>query len=180
MANFTLRFKSEDAEFALRQLRASVPQGITRSLNRAAVSARAVMSTEVARDLGIKVGPVKDAIRIEEASSGQEHARVITTGARIPLIAFGARGPEPSHGRGRGVTAKIQGVRKTYPRAFITHVGQHRGVFQRRGRGRLPIAELHGPSVPHVFSKYADVGLKRGEETLITNLQHELRRAVRG
>jgi len=45
--------------------------------------------------------------------------------------------------------------------------------------GRLPIYELHGPSIARVFAKHVAVGLARGREQLIKNLQSELRFAMR-
>ena len=181
MAGWDLRFNVSEADAAIETLRSSVPAGITRSLNRAVVSARAYMSTAIAKDLGIKTGTVKDAIRIEEARQGKEEARVISSGSRIPLVDFQAKGPYPSRGRGVGVTARMRGQRKVYPHTFIAQMRSgHRGVFSRSRRNapRLPIRERFGPSLPYVFHKHSEAGLARGQEILITNLRHEMRRAV--
>ena len=62
--------------------------------------------------------------------------------------------------------------------AGVAGIGQHRGVFERRTRKRLPIRELFGPSLPHVFAKFIPEALKRGEESLVKNLQSELRFAL--
>jgi hypothetical protein len=65
----------------------------------------------------------------------------------------------------------------------------HRGVFKRPGalgrrvqgpraqgsRGRLPIVELFGPSLPKVLEKFLPVFRDRAQEALIKTLQHEIR-----
>lgn len=179
MAAITLRLRDKDVQRALRSLRMRGPARIVRALNRAGVSTQTAMVREVARDMGIKQADVKKAMRVTNAREGHFEATVSATGARMPLIAFGAKGPEPSRGKGRGVTARMQGARKRYPHAFIARMRSgHRGVFQRTsipGGPRLPIRELFGPSIPLVFNRFARLGLERGEESLIKNLQHEFR-----
>jgi hypothetical protein len=50
----------------------------------------------------------------------------------------------------------------------------HRGVFARKGSKRLPIVELKGPSLPHVFVKHGAVGIERAQEQFVKELQHEV------
>jgi hypothetical protein len=88
---------------------------------------------------------------------------------------------------GRGDPYKRGGGGRTIPNAFIARMQSgHVGVFQRvagssgrRGpapnRSQLPIRELFGPSIWQVFKKYEAVGLARGREQLIKNLQSEFR-----
>lgn len=171
----------------LRRLREKAPHLIVHAQNRAATSAVAVLSRGVAADMGMKVSVVKAAVRIEPASQQQMVTRVYADAKRIPLINFGARGPYPSRGRGRGVRAKTPTGR--YPNAFIAVVGKggHRGVFVvRGGKGRsrkgmpasspeLPIVELRGPSIAHVFRKHVPASVTRYYESLDKNLQHNFR-----
>jgi hypothetical protein len=95
----------------------------------------------------------------------------------------------PSRGKGRGVTARFPGGQGSYPHAFIATVGHgHRGVFMRKNALarkssgawslNLPIFELRGPSLPHVFRKYIPVGLARGQEQLAKNLASEFKYAL--
>lgn len=172
-----LTFKSQDWTRAIRQLKARSPRAIARALNRSGASAKTLLARETARDLGLKVSVVKDAIRVFEANPGQETVTLFASGRRIPLIQFNARGPEPSRGRGRGVSARTPTAR--YPQAFITTTRSgHRGVFQRASRSRLPVYELYGPSIAHVASKHAEASAARGEEQLIKNLRSEFRFAL--
>jgi hypothetical protein len=151
------------------------------------------MVRAIAADMGLKQGDVKRYVttRLASVSSAADQlsAAVVASGARIPLIRFSARGPEPSRGRGRGVTARLPTGPGRYPQAFIaTMRSGHRGVYIRPGASsrrsvgarsaNLPITELHGPSIPLVFGKHLEAGLARGEEQLRKNLVHELRFAL--
>lgn len=146
-----------------------------RALNRTAASEATAMARAVSADMGLKVTAVKAAIVIEKAAPNQFVARVVAKGKGVPLIEFGARGPEPSRGRGRGVTAKVGSGRAVFSHAFIgTMASGHRGVFQRRTRQRLPIRELFGPSIARVFGRLSPLGAARRAEVLEKNLQHEI------
>lgn len=154
---------------------AQAPQAAARALNKSLTTARAVMARNVSGDVGLKVGVVKDKIRTEAATKDSLVARLTISGARIPLIDFNARGPVPSRGRGRGVTTRMRGGKGRYPHAFIATMSSgHTGVFQRVRRSRLPITELHGPSLPFVFAKHIPAGLAAGHTALAKNLASEL------
>ncbi len=149
--------------------------------------AEVALAREVATDMGLKVGVVKNAIRVETATVNRLTATVIAKGAKIPLIDFSARGPTPSRGRGRGVSSSLPSGR--LPHAFIaTMPGGHKGVFmrvpggQRHGpaphRSQLPIRELFGPSIAHVFQKHVLLGEERRQASLTKNVQHEIQFAL--
>lgn len=187
---FSLSFNIEKAlhELGVKASRA-VTLGCVRGINKTAASEKVAISREVAADMGIKVSVVKDAIAVRKATETSLAARVVAKGARIPRIEFAARGTEPSRGRGRGVSYRGEsGGRITVPHAFITTVGgQHRGVFVRVGNTRksvgawsknLPIRELFGPSIAHVFGKKVPVGEARRSEVLVRNVQHEIEFAL--
>lgn len=175
----TLRLDSSKVVKNLRRLKARYPRAVSRALNRAVVSARTYMVKHVAADTGLTSGAVKAVVVTREAHEQKLSASLEVKGARLPLVQFNARGPEPSRGRGRGVTARMPGGAGRYPHAFIaTMQSGHRGVFQRRGQARLPIYELRGPSLPLVFAKFIPQGLEIGQAALIKNLRSELRFAL--
>lgn len=159
------------------------PVAQARALNRAGVSANAALLSAVSSDTGLKVSTLRERINVgRQATPEHLSVRVYAGTKGIPLIQFRARGPEPSRGRGRGVTAQIQGGSVNYPRAFIaTMKNGRRGVFQRgnkgnpNGRARLPITEKYGPSIYLVALRWRQVAIDRGRESLIKNLQSEFR-----
>lgn len=152
---------------------------LVRALNRGIRSARPVMVREIARDIGLRAKDVRDAMPMRDATKNRPEATLGAGLKRIPLIDFRATGPEPSRGRGRGVSYRLQGGRSRIPSAFIaTMQSGHRGVFSRGNKrqstsGRLPISELFGPSLGHVFAKYRALALARAQEVFMTNFDHE-------
>ncbi len=172
----TITTNSDAVVLAVSEYRRQIPIAMVRAMNRAIGSGRTAIVKEMARDTGLKSKDVRDALVMREASIGRPVASLSAPLKRIPLIKFGARGPEPSRGRGRGVSYNLgAGGRRTLPHAFIATMGTgHRGVFMRRAKGRLPIRELQGPSLGHVFNKYREVGIARMEEAFVKNFDHEL------
>lgn len=173
--SFDLTLDTTPWERHLAQLRQRGPVALARALNRTANSERTAMARAVAADMGLKVSAARDAIRVIRATAQSQAARVIARGRAVPLIEFKARGPEPSRGRGAGVSYAMQGQRRRIPDAFIaTMPTGHRGVFRRRAAGRLPIRQLYGPSIAKVFGTLAPVGAARRREQLLKNVEHEL------
>ena len=183
MATVTI---TTNAPAMIAKIKERAPIAQMRALNRSIGSANVAMVRVIAADLTVKAGVVKDRIRIEPATPERLRARLYANAKRIPLIDLGAKGPEPSRGRGR-VTVRGTGGRTAIPNAFIATMGTgHRGVYQRAGgaggrrgpapnRSQLPIRELFGPSIWKVFRKFEHVGIARGQEQLIKNLQSEFR-----
>lgn len=156
-------------------------RAIVRALNRGILAAETQIGRDIAKDTGIKVSDVRSSLRSKKATLGVPEAKVAAGLKRIPLIKFGARGPEPSRGRGRGVTFKLAGSRGRLEHAFIaTMPTGHRGVFLRAGRQssrnpkREAIEEKFGPSLGHVFAKYRAAALRRGQQVFAETLDREI------
>jgi hypothetical protein len=160
----------------------AITVAFSRAMNRSAISARAVGARVVAKDLGLRVGTIREQIKISRATVVDLTVTLSVRGRRIPLIEFSASGKEPSRGKGRGVSYRLGGQRRRIPTAFIaTMKSGHRGVFRRILRGRLPIVELLGPSIAVAFSRKPIVEAisNRFREAMSTNLQHEIEFEVR-
>lgn len=177
---------------ALQAMPSRVAKAAVRAMNRAIASGRTVMVREVARDTGLKSSAVREAMPVRNATAGQPEATIRTSLRRIPLSQFRARGPEPSRGRGRGVSYRLPGGSGgRVPNAFIaTMASKHRGVFKRSTekfmrvqqpgwkQKRPAIIELFGPSLGHVFEQHRPLGIARLKEAFHTNFDHELSRLV--
>lgn len=160
---------------ALDQLGKRAPVAIARGLNRTGTSGRTAMARAVAGDMGIKVADARDAITVGKASRESLAVRITAKGRPLPLEKFKARGTIPSRGKGQGVSYVMRGERKRIANAFRAQVGNgHTGVFRRKGRARLPVRELFGPSIAHVFGNQTPVMEKRIGETLQQNVAHEI------
>lgn len=175
--SYDIQFNADAALQTLRQYPGRTQRATMRALNRALTSGRATLARLVATDMGLKVGDVKEAIKVRQATATQLEIRLAASLKRIPLSAFNARGPMPSRGKGRGVTYRIgSGGRGRLESAFLARLSSgHLGVFKRVGTARLPIVELHGPSIGHVFDKHRAAGIAQMREVFETNLAHELK-----
>jgi hypothetical protein len=162
-------------------------RAVVRALNRGIAAGHTFMASQTAKDVGIKVRDVKKAIRVHTASAAKPEARLATSLRRISLMKFGATGPTPSRGRGRGVRYRIGRMgRKTLPHAFIaTMKNGHVGVLQRfdaggnrgaRGPRGGKTKALFGPSLGHIFARYRNGGLARAYAQFAKTLDHELSR----
>lgn len=167
----------------LLELGADAPKAGTRAVNRTLATVATATVRALATEVGLAQKDIRPSITAQRATFTRQIGTLRVTGRRIPLIAFGARGPEPSRGRGSGVTYKLPGGRGRLPEAFIaTMRSGHRGVFVRRTGassrrvGRLPILELYGPSLPGAMvRKGIDAAMVAvGDEALARNLDHEI------
>ena len=184
----TVRFNDSDLRKTLDSLRQRYPSAIRRCLHRAADAGQTAIARAMVEDTGLAVGKIKGSMYKEFSSTS---AYVKARGRPLPLINFKARGPEPSRGKGRGVTASVGGGRERYPHAFIaTMPGGHRGVFERKpnyvakkrsdGRGwsGLPIREVFGPSIVSFFIKHLPLGAERASEVFNSTLKSEINFAL--
>lgn len=183
----------------LLDLAAQAPAIMARSINRAAVSGQTAMAKAITDDTGLALKYSKRSIVLDKATHSHPVAALEIKAERIPLIAFQARGPTPSKGKGRGVSYGLKGSRNRNPNAFIAKVASsaqrlqgisHTGVMMRtakmyhpressrKSRGarglNLPIIELRGPSAAHVFEKHMDTFKAAAQESLVKNLAHEI------
>lgn len=173
MSSSQVRWNDADLKKGIANLQAKYPNSVRRSLKRAGDAARAEAGTRISADTALPARKVKDALVVEQV--GDRQVNVSATTRRVPLIDFKARGPEPSRGRGRGVSYSLPGGRGRIPNAFIaTMPSGHRGVFTRVGRSRVPIDEKSGPSLANVFKKFLTQIETRARETLLANLRHEI------
>ena len=93
--------------------------------------------------------------------------------------------------KGRGVTYKLTGGKNRIANAFIATMSSgHKGVFVRAGVSakksagawskNLPIAELYGPSLGHVFAKFRPSAEARIAQAFDTAFEHEMQRLSGG
>lgn len=189
-----MKIEVVNADVVMASLRATpsrVGRAVVLAMNRAITSSRAAMVREVARDTGLRATDVRNAMPVKNATSSHPEAKFGASLRRIPLYQFHARGDRPTRGRGRGVSYRLPGGRGRIPDAFLAKFASgHVGVFARAGTSvreskgawskNLPIRELFGPSLGHVFEKYAPLGLARLREAFHVNFDHELSRLVPG
>jgi hypothetical protein len=161
-------------------------KAIERGVNRTSSNAVTVLVRDASEDLGLKQKDVRPLIATEKASAKalRWSATIYASPKRIPLSAFRATGPNPSRGKGGGISARLPTGKGRYPHAFFATVhgpfpngvisGGHFGVFERVAKARNPIRQLFGPSVWHVIEKHLSAAETRALEMLNVNIGHEV------
>jgi|SRR5581483_9990065 len=156
----------------LAALGANAPLAVSRALNRTMVSIRRKVIRALAQEVSIRQADVAPATTLLRSTARGMTAVIRVSGRRIPLVAFGARQTAA------GVTYRLSaGGRGLVPGSFLaTMASGHRGVFRRKGRTRLPILELFGPSLPYVTirRRLFQAQQAAGVALLERNLQHEI------
>lgn len=169
----TLHVDTSEVESSLGVLGAEAPKAVARAINRTTANVIVTMSRAIRTTLPLKASVIKARLKATQATPSRLTARVWADNKPIPLIEFQARGPEPSRGKGRGVTARTR--TRHYPRAFIARMpNNHRGVFERVGKARLKIRERREASVAAVFIHHEKAGQARADEQMQKNLVHEV------
>jgi len=162
--------KLKRIEHMVRGIPGAMKRIMPRAINRTASTARTRTARKIAGQIKVKVSTAKKGVSIIKARRDRWQATLRITSRRIPLIQFGARWSKK-----RGVSYQIDKAagRKRIKSAFIrtmpirgaTQKQGHKGVFMRKGKARLPIRELFGPSIGIVFEQAAGIAAGMMAET---------------
>lgn len=170
MVKIKYRMDATQVKAGLEALGAEAPRATMRAINRTLDSVQTQAVRGIAQDLGVIQRVVRETLRIYRATRASLRGSLQARGKRIALMDFKARQTRA------GVSYTMQGTRKVAAHTFIAKMRSgHTGVFMRKGAKRLPVKELFGPSVPHVFRKHITAALRQyAAEALAKNLNHEV------
>ncbi len=173
------------------QMLAHIPRGlnkvVSRGINKVAVSTRKKIVDKITSELNIGKGELKKRnMKLLKASYTKWRALLTIFGRRIPLVKFISRKQIALGGLKRGISYKIG---KKGGTTRIRHGFLARARFDRLGAyvraeeggkrvGRLPIIELHGPSVPEVFDNIQEFSKALLERDIAAKLAKELETQV--
>lgn len=158
----------ELAAYIRREHPAAIRRAAQRAVSRTAREIRTSATDRIRDDTGAPRNRIFRAIRITQ-SPQKLTAWVSATRARIPLEHLK---PKPVQ-TAAGVEYEIGGRRVVAQSAFIWRAKQL--VFRRKGRPRLPIERVPGPSVSDLFSERVSELQREAEERLKRNLDRELK-----
>lgn len=152
-----------------------VPRAAARAINKTMTTVNAQAARDIKKDIGgkLSISEIKVGLTKTKASAKELYASLYAKGRRIPLIKI-----DPSASQdASGVNYKTGKGRGHVQHAFLaTMKNGHKGVFKRKGSTRLPIQELHGPSLPKVFTN--EVIMQAMEriagERWVKTFEHEL------
>lgn len=173
LISLTIKQDTREVERMLKHFDRGAHKVITRALNKTIKPVEVLAVRAMAKDLRITQKNVRQAVKLHRATWSNRRAVIHVTGRRLPIMDIGARQTR------RGVTYKGRGGgRKLIPGSFITTMlSGHQGVFKRMGKSRLPILELHGASIPHVFiqTHLQNALDRKAAEGWDKNIKHELK-----
>jgi Prophage minor tail protein Z (GPZ) len=175
-ARVEVLFDAAKALETLREYPKRTERATMRALNRALTSGHTELARLIAKDMGLKVGDVKAALKSTPATPSKLEVRLAASAKRIPLVKFAARQTKSgvSYNLGTG-----GGGRKKLAHAFIaTMPTGHVGVYARKTTKRLPIDQKFGPSIGGVLAKYRAQGIAKMRQTFEQRLAHELKFAA--
>jgi len=149
-----------------------VPKALNSTINKVATTIRKEGVRQLSKETGIKQKDIRRDVVMRKSNFQTLTARIRATGGFTNLIRFGARLTK------RGVSAAPWKKRRIFKGAFIANKG--RTVFRRKGRGRLPIEPVYGPSLPREFLRdkiirlFNTVGLRRFREVFFRELKFRI------
>lgn len=170
----------KELDAARGEIRPAVVRALNRTIDR--VKVRAAREVRAA-GYKLKIAVIKNAIRINRASTGRLRADAVAAGRPIPLIDYSARQTAD------GVSVDVLQGRKVIAHAFVAKMPSgHLGVFERFGprvqRTRKnkhqaartqKIKQLFGPSIPDALANQAvqRALLELIDDTFARTLAHE-------
>jgi hypothetical protein len=118
------------------------------AINDTVKNAQVEAAQQIAPLMGLPSKDVKEAFSFQLATPGHLEGSLVARGKAIKMIRFNPRVSRS------GVSIRIAGKTETYRHAFrATMPRGHVGIYERRGRERLPIRELYGPSITGMLKR---------------------------
>lgn len=154
-----------------------------RAINRTTTATKTEISRQVRAKYNVKHKDVLNTLRVDNAHTNSLKATITSKGELIPLSSFSARQLKS------GVSvAVLKGKRSKINGLFLTTLKQPKyekgatNVFSRKTAKRAPLRGHYGPSIPQMVGNEQPLGKveSRGQEVLLTRLEHELNRLLRG
>ena len=143
--------------------------------------------------VGMKIVSEEYAIGQSELKAKTRHINtIVKEGAGSYSVTFGYRGNviplirfDTHFSKDGRISTRVlrASSRQVLDHAFVAQMGGHTGVYEREGKGRLPIRELFGPSAVQAFYAHEETVDKMNDAILgVYNerLDHEISRVLNG
>ena len=170
----------KDVQDKLGSFSKKAPNALSSSLNRAVTNVASNVSKEVRKEYNIKAADIKATLSKTRASRANLSAIVKSRGELLPLDKFkvSPKTVQPKRKAPIKVGVKKSGL-KPLLGAFVADINGIK-VFERQGKGRLPVRKLFGPSVPQMLKNEevrANID-REGTATFYRRLDHEINRIL--
>lgn len=147
----------------------NIRPALARAINHTGDKARTQVARALVKQTGAKYRAIREAMTSRMASAGTLVYRIVSRGAYMSLKEFDPRQTS------KGVSAAPWNKRRVFAHTFIVpSLGGH--VFERTGRGRLPIRKLWGPAIPKEMLK--EQSKEAFETTVATELPNRVEHEI--
>ena len=164
----------QQVEKKLGDMKSKTPKVIKDALNRTAKQARTDLRRKAQETYTVKAGKFNRGMTIQNA-----------TGAPMPITSYRTSMAKRAGGKAQILTAGgLKTLQKGNIKAFKSTVGAgHGGMFQRKGKERLPIKQLYSNSVPVMIGnekRVYGVVEPKIKQNLEKNIEGQIRRVLGG
>ena len=167
---------------------AEINKAINRAAKRAADTAKAETTRQLASEYTLPVSEIRGTITTRNVGGGKVGAVMNISSRPFALTKFEGVIPKevmpPAKGPVRAQVKKGGGA--ALSRAFVAKMKSgHVGVYEREGDKSFPIDQRFGPSTPGMFGRENETDINRAVmqlagETFDKRVQHELERLLNG
>lgn len=148
--NLTIQMDMKPVSHMMKHISKQIlPVATARALNKTVQAGQTVAVKQIAKHIGVKQTLVRKALHLTKAWRSKHVAVLnVISKKRLTLLQIDPNAKQNS----QGVKYRSSMGSKLLPHTFIaTMKSGHRGIYARLGSKRLPIVELQGPSIAHVF-----------------------------
>lgn len=175
----------QQVEKKLGDMKSKTPKVIKDALNRTAKQARTDLRRKAQETYTVKAGKFNRGMTIQNATTGNLTAIIKSTGAPMPITSYRTSMAKRAGGKAQILTAGgLKTLQKGNIKAFKSTVGAgHDGMFQRKGKERLPIKQLYSNSVPVMIGnekRVYGVVEPKIKQNLEKNIEGQIRRVLGG
>lgn len=157
---------------------------MSRAINRGLNAGRTQAAREVAKDYAVRQRQVNEKTRIKKTTPSNLKATLKFSGPALNVADFkvSPSKPQPAKRPTLRVTVSKRSGPRQFKGAFLVPVraGKYR-AFRRKGKERLPIENVWGPSIPSLIGGSDRVRTSvqdRIQEVVATRLDHEINREL--
>lgn len=175
----------QQVEKKLGDMKSKTPKVIKDALNRTAKQARTDLRRKAQETYTVKAGKFNKDMTIQNATTGNLTAIIKSTGTPMPITSYRTSMTKRAGGKAQILTAgSLKPLQKGNIKAFkATMKSGHSGMFQRKGKERLPIKELYSNSVPVMIGnekRVYGVVEPKIKQNLEKNIEGQIRRVLGG
>jgi hypothetical protein len=177
--NNSISLKIEGLDQVIRNLQRlgqQAPRAIALAVNDTARHVRSEASKGIRAEWNVKAKTIREAIKTRPATTANPEAQVTASSKPLPLYGFGPRKLK----RGYSVRIKKGRPPTRLPTSFVATMSSgHVGLFERMGKGRLPIREKASITIPSQWRQRIELDIADAKPFLRRRLEAQIERLLK-